>query len=57
MPNWLIKLLTWLLPLVTPELRKRLEEFARQFRIDAKKTENKADDILADILCWFLAIE
>ena len=57
MPNWLIRLLTWLLPLVSPQLRKDLEIFAKKFREDARKTENQADDVLADILCWLLGIE
>lgn len=57
MPNWLIRLLTWLLPLVSGPLRKDLEQFAKKFREDARKTENQADDILADILCWLLGIE
>jgi len=57
MPKWLLRLLSWILPLISVPLRKQLEEFARQFREDARKTDNPADDILADILCWMLGIE
>lgn len=56
MPNWLIRLLSWLLPLVSVPLRKDLETFAKKFREDALKTENQADDILAEIICWLLGI-
>lgn len=57
MPKWLLTLLRWLLPLVSVPLRTNLEKFAREFREEARKTSNPADDILADILCWLLGIE
>lgn len=57
MPNWLIKLLVLVLPLVTPELRDKLVEFAKSFREDAKATDNPLDDVLAAILCGLLGID
>ncbi|MBA7694206.1 hypothetical protein ES703_102813 [subsurface metagenome] len=57
MSDWLIKLFIYIMPLVSPALLKRLQEFAKQFREDARKTENGADDIIADILCWILRVE
>lgn len=56
MPEWIVKLLMWLLPLISGPLRERLESFAKGFREDARKTDNPLDDLLADILCWLLGI-
>lgn len=54
---WFMKLLPNLIASVTPELRKSLMEFAKQFRVDCKKTENPWDDFLADVICWALGVD
>lgn len=56
MPEWMIRLLMWLLPQVSEELRTRLVEFAQKFREDARETENPLDDLLADIICWIFQV-
>lgn len=56
MPEWMIRLLMWLLPQVSEELRTRLVEFAQKFREDARQTENPLDDLLADIICWIFQV-
>lgn len=55
--QWFIKLLPNLVASVTPDLRKRLVEFAKQFRADCKKTENPWDDFLAALICSMLGID
>lgn len=57
MPKWLLRLLVWVLPLVSGPLREDLVKFAKKFREDARSTPNPADDVLADILCWLIGIE
>jgi len=55
--KWLLRLLPNLVASVSPELRQRLVEFAKQFRADAKKTKNPWDDFAADVICWALGID
>ncbi len=55
--KWLFKLLPNLIASISAPLRKALMDFAKQFREDAKKTENPWDDFAADIMCWILGID
>lgn len=57
MPEWMFRLLFYILPVVSKPLRAELETFARKFREDALKTENQMDDLLAEVLCWFVGIK
>lgn len=50
MTDFLIRLLRMILQLVTPELRKLLCDFLREFEVKAKKTPNPVDDLLAEVL-------
>lgn len=55
--KWLFKLLPNLIASISAPLRKSLIEFAKNFQVEAKKTENPWDDFAADVLCWILGID
>lgn len=55
--KWLLRLLPNLVASITPALREQLVKFAKQFREEAKKTENPWDDFAADVICWTLGID
>lgn len=55
--KWLLRLLPNLLASISGPLRKSLIEFAKNFQIEAKKTENPWDDFAADVICWVLGID
>ena len=55
--RWLLRLLPNLLASISAPLRKALVDFAKQFREDAKKTDNPWDDFAADVICWILGID
>jgi len=46
----LAKLLPVILTVVSPEIKKAIQEFASKLAVDAKKTPNPWDDVLAAIL-------
>ena len=46
----LAKWVGFLLPVVTPEIRKFAEKFIREFEVKAKATPNIWDDALVDVL-------
>ena len=46
----LAKWVAFLLPMVTPEIRKMAEKFIAEFEVKAKATPNIWDDALVDIL-------
>ena len=52
-----IKILSLILPVVTPELRRMLEKFLKDFYEKAKETPNPWDDFLAKFLLRILGIE
>lgn len=55
--KWFFKLLPNLLASISGPLRKSMIDFAKNFREEAKKTENPWDDFAADVICWVLGID
>lgn len=55
--KWLLRLLPNLVASISGPLRTDLINFAKDFQIKAKKTENPWDDFAADVLCWALGID
>ncbi|MBA7690014.1 hypothetical protein ES703_98533 [subsurface metagenome] len=55
--KWLLRLLPNLVASISAPLRQKLIQFAKEFRAEAKKTENPWDDFAADVLCWALGID
>lgn len=50
MDKWIWKLISLVIPVVTPALRDMLAEFLGKLEESAKKTPNPYDDILVDML-------
>jgi len=50
MNNWILRLITMVVTVMSPELRKGLEDWLNQLEVQAKKTENPWDDILVAML-------
>jgi len=50
MDKWILLIITLIVPVVSPELRKMLTEWITQLEIQAKKTANKWDDVLVAML-------
>ena len=57
MGKWFFTLLMQVLGAMTPQLRKTLEAFAKDFREQARKTPNPWDDLLADVICSLLGVK
>lgn len=55
--KWLFKLFPNLLASISAPLRQSMVDFAKDFRVKAKKTENPWDDFAADVICWVLGID
>lgn len=56
MGNWMINLFQQLLCVTSGPIREMLNNFAKELRANAKETTNPWDDILADVVCWLLAV-
>lgn len=50
MNEWILRLITLILGVASPELRKMLEQFLNQLEAQAKNTKNPWDDILVAML-------
>jgi len=50
MDEWLLRLIRMIVSAASPEIRKNLAEWLIKLEAEAKKTENKCDDILVMIL-------
>lgn len=50
MNKWLLQLITLIVTVMSPELRKGLEGFINDLEVQAKKTANPWDDILVGLL-------
>lgn len=50
MKDWLFKLITMVVTVMSPELRKGLEDVLNGLEAQAKKTANPWDDILVGLL-------
>lgn len=50
MNEWLIRIITMVVTVMSPELRKGLEQWLDKLEADAKKTANPWDDILVGLL-------
>lgn len=50
MDKWIWKLISLVIPVVTPALRDMLKELLNKLEESAKKTPNPYDDILVDML-------
>lgn len=50
MEKWLWRLISLVIPVVTPALRDMLKELLNKLEESAKKTENPYDDILVEML-------
>ncbi|MBA7571647.1 hypothetical protein ES708_13413 [subsurface metagenome] len=50
MNEWLLQLITMIVTVMSPELRKGLEDWLDKLEADAKKTANPWDDILVGLL-------
>ncbi|MBA7615444.1 hypothetical protein ES703_22725 [subsurface metagenome] len=57
MNAWIMVLIRQILRAASAPLKKTLEEFAKSFRDQARKTTNPWDDILADSICWILQVD
>ncbi len=55
--KWLLRLLPNLVASISGPLRTDLVNFAKEFRIKAKKTPNPWDDFAADVMCWALGVD
>ncbi len=56
MNKWILPLIALLLDKISEPLRESLIKFAEEFRVTARETPNKWDDLAADIICWLLGI-
>lgn len=56
MNDWMLRLISLILGVVSEPLREELKKFAISFREQARMTSNPWDDYVADIICWVLAI-
>lgn len=56
MNDWMLRLISLILGVVSGPLRDELIKFALAFREKARQTTNPWDDYVADIICWVLAI-
>ena len=54
--KWIAKLLSAILPLVTPAIKKELEKFVVELHEKALKTENPVDDYLTNFLLDVLGV-
>ncbi|GAI70543.1 unnamed protein product, partial [marine sediment metagenome] len=52
MNEWMLRLISLILGVISGPLREELIAFALAFREKAKKTSNPWDDYVADIICW-----
>jgi len=50
MNEWILRLITLVVTVASPELRKMLSEWLGQLEANAKKTANPWDDILVGML-------
>jgi len=50
MSNWMLTLITLVVSVLSPELRKNLETMLNNLEESAKKTANPWDDILVSLL-------
>lgn len=50
MNEWILRLITMVVTVMSPELRKGLEDWLNQLEVQAKKTSNAWDDILVGML-------
>lgn len=50
MNEWLFRLITMIVTVMSPELRKGLEDVINGLETQAKRTENPWDDILVGLL-------
>ncbi len=56
MNKWILPLIALLLEKISGPLRDSLMKFAEEFRVMARQTPNKWDDLAADLICWLLGI-
>lgn len=57
MEKYLLGILRLLLTVMSPELRKNLEDFVKQLEVNAAKTVNEWDDVFVAILKTLLQIK
>lgn len=50
MNEWIFRLITMVVTVMSPELRKGLEDVINNLEVQAKKTANPWDDILVGLL-------
>lgn len=57
MNEWLFRLITMILSLISPELRQGLTDWVIKLEADAKETSNPWDDIFVGLLKSVLGIK
>lgn len=57
MNEWILRLVTMVFSVMTPELRHSLSVFVKKLETDAKKTPNPWDDIFVGLLKTILGIK
>ena len=55
--KWIAKLLSAILPMITPAIKKELEGFVIELHEKALKTENPVDDYLTTFLMNILGVK
>lgn len=57
MNNWLLRIITMVFSVMTPELRDSMVAFVNAMEENAKKTPNPWDDIFVDVLKSILGVK
>lgn len=57
MDKWILRIITMVLGVMTPELRESLTAFVQAMEANAKKTPNPWDDIFVGLLKSLLGIK
>lgn len=57
MNEWIMRLITLVATVISPELKQGIAEFVAKLEADAKKTANPWDDILVGILKTMLFVK
>lgn len=56
MNEWMFRLISLILGVISEPMRAELIKFALAFRDQARQTSNPWDDYVADIICWLIGI-
>jgi len=56
MNEWILRIITMVITVMSPELRKALVDMVNNLDVQAKKTSNPLDDILVGLLKSILSI-